>query len=68
MFFGMPYHDQNAMKKPNHEKKNTRPYLFMGLRTGIDLAHSLLTEKGMMSGVDVLQALGGETRLAHRPR
>jgi hypothetical protein len=35
------YHDQNAMKKPRYEKKKTRPYLFTGLKTGIDLAFLL---------------------------
>lgn len=29
------YHDQNAMKKPNQEKKNTLPYLLTGFKTGI---------------------------------
>lgn len=32
------YHDQKAMKKPRYEKKNTLPYLFTGLKTGIDFA------------------------------
>lgn len=28
------YHAQKAIIKPNHEKKNTRPYWLIGLRTG----------------------------------
>jgi hypothetical protein len=38
---GVSYHDQNAMKKPMYEKKNTRPYLLTGLKTGIDRAFLL---------------------------
>jgi len=37
----MAYQDQNAMKKPRYEKKNTRPYLLTGLKMGIDLAFLL---------------------------
>jgi hypothetical protein len=29
------HHDQKAMKNPHHEKKNTRPYLSTGLKTGM---------------------------------
>jgi hypothetical protein len=35
------------MKNPNHEKKNTRPYMFTTLNTGIDLA---LWFTGLTSG------------------
>jgi len=35
---GKAYHDQNAIMKPNQEKKNTRPYMLMGLSAGIDSA------------------------------
>jgi len=38
---GKAYHDQNAIMKPNHEKKNTRPYMLNGLRAGILLAFLL---------------------------
>jgi hypothetical protein len=56
------------MKKPRYEKKKTRPYLFPGLKTGIDFAfllyglisgadQSMFTLKPMLkSGADVLQA------------
>jgi len=37
------------MKKPIHEKKNTRPYLLTGFKTGIDLAFLLY---GLSSGAD----------------
>jgi len=40
-------HDRNATKKPSHEKKNVRPYLLNGLRTGTDLAFLLM---GLISG------------------
>lgn len=42
------YHDQNAMKNPNHEKKKTLPYLLTGLKTGMDLA---LWFTGLSSGL-----------------
>lgn len=29
------YHDQKAIKKPHQEKKNTLPYLLIGLRIGM---------------------------------
>jgi hypothetical protein len=35
---GNVYHAQKAIMNPNHEKKNTRPYMFMGFRAGTDLA------------------------------
>ena len=35
------------MKKPMYEKKKTRPYLLMGLNTGIDFAFLLY---GLISG------------------
>ena len=35
---GKAYHDQKAKKKPNHEKKKTRPYTLIGFRSGIDRA------------------------------
>jgi hypothetical protein len=41
------YHDQNANKNPNHEKKNTRPYLLTGLRTGMERAFWFI---GLISG------------------
>jgi hypothetical protein len=41
------YHDQNAMKKPNHEKKKTRPYLLKGLKKGMERAFLLM---GLTSG------------------
>lgn len=44
---GKAYHDQKAIMKPNHEKKNTLPYLLNGLSIGMDLAF-LLT--GFTSG------------------
>ena len=43
------HHDQKAMKNPNQEKKNTRPYLLTGLNTGIDRA---LWLTGFSSGAD----------------
>jgi len=43
----MSYQDQKAMKKPNQEKKNTRPYWLTGFKTGIDLAFLLI---GFSSG------------------
>lgn len=45
--FGRTYHDQKATKKPNHAKLNTRPYMLMGLKTGIERALRLT---GLMSG------------------
>jgi hypothetical protein len=39
--WGRTYHDQNAMKKPRYEKKNTRPYLLMGFKTGMEVAFLL---------------------------
>lgn len=44
---GNAYQDQKAMKKPNQEKKKTRPYMSMGLNTGIDRALWLI---GLTSG------------------
>ena len=44
---GKAYHDQKATKKPNHEKKNTRPYMLTGLNMGIDRALWLI---GLTSG------------------
>ena len=32
------YHDQKAIMKPNHEKKNTRPYTLIGFKPGMDRA------------------------------
>jgi hypothetical protein len=49
VFCGETYHDQNAMKKPRYEKKKTRPYLLIGLKTGIDRAFLLY---GLSSGAD----------------
>jgi hypothetical protein len=49
------YQDQNAMKKPHHEKKNTLPYWLTGLRTGIDLAFLLM---GLIVGA--VQSTEGE--------
>jgi hypothetical protein len=49
------YQDQNAMKKPNQEKKNTLPYWLMGFSTGMDLAFLLM---GLMVGAD--QSTEGE--------
>lgn len=44
----IPYHDQKAIMKPNHEKKNVRPYVVeMGLKKGIDRAFWLT---GLTSG------------------
>src|SRR5579871_769248 len=39
---GKAYHDQNAIMKPNHEKKNTLPYMLKGLSAGIDSAFKLI--------------------------
>lgn len=44
---GYTHHDQNAMKNPRYEKKNTLPYLFTGLKIGIDFAFLLI---GLISG------------------
>ena len=41
------YQLQKAMKKPNHEKKNTRPYLLIGFSTGMLLAFWLI---GLIAG------------------
>ena len=41
------HHDQKAMKKPNHEKKNTRPYMLMTFRMGTERALWLI---GLTSG------------------
>jgi len=38
---GKAYHDQNAIMKPNHEKKNTLPYMLIGLSAGMDSAFKL---------------------------
>ena len=45
---GKAYQDQNASKKPNHEKKNTRPYWLTGFKTGIDRAFLVI---GLTSGL-----------------
>ena len=39
---GKAYHDKNAIRKPNHEKKNTLPYMLNGLSTGMDSAFMLI--------------------------
>lgn len=44
---GNAYQDQKATKKPNQAKLMTRPYMLMGLRTGIDRAFRLM---GFISG------------------
>lgn len=41
------YHERKAIRKPIQEKKNVRPYLLMGFRTGIERAFLLI---GLMSG------------------
>jgi hypothetical protein len=41
------HHDQNAMKNPNQEKKNTRPYMLMTFRMGTERALWLI---GLTSG------------------
>lgn len=41
------YQDQKAMKKPNQEKKNTRPYRQIGFSRGIERAFLLI---GLTSG------------------
>jgi hypothetical protein len=41
------YHERNAIMKPNHEKKNTLPYMLIGLKAGIDLA---FLDTGLTSG------------------
>jgi hypothetical protein len=41
------YHERKAIRKPNQEKKNVRPYLLMGFRTGIERAFLLM---GLISG------------------
>lgn len=50
--------DQNAIMNPNHEKKNTRPYMLKGLRPGMLLAF-LLTgfNKGAFHNVVMLNIL-----------
>ena len=45
---GKVYHAQNATMNPHHEKKNTRPYTFTKLSTGMDRALRLI---GFTSGV-----------------
>lgn len=61
------YHDQNAMKKLNQEKKKTLPYTLMGLKNGKVRALRLI---GLMSGAvksdfHPFTALGpGRTELA----
>jgi hypothetical protein len=49
------YHDQNAIKKPHQEKKNTLPYWLTGFSTGMDLAFLLM---GLMVGA--VQSTEGE--------
>lgn len=44
---GNAYHDRKAIMKPNQEKKNVRPYLSTGLRTGMERAFLLI---GLISG------------------
>lgn len=44
---GNAYHDQKATKNPNHEKKNTLPYMLIGFRKGIARA---LRVMGLTSG------------------
>ena len=44
---GKAYHDQKATKKPNQLKKNTRPYMLMTLKNGIDRAFPFI---GLTSG------------------
>jgi len=44
---GKAYHDRNAIMNPDQEKKNVRPYLFNGLRIGIERALRLI---GFTSG------------------
>lgn len=44
---GKAYQLQNAIKKPNQEKNQTRPYILIGLRPGIDRALWLI---GLTSG------------------
>jgi hypothetical protein len=39
---GYTYHERNAIMKPDQEKKNVRPYLSSGLRTGIERAFLLI--------------------------
>ena len=46
---GKAYQLRKAQKKPSQLKKNTRPYLSKGLKTGIDLA---LRFKGFTSGAE----------------
>ncbi len=46
---GKVYQAQKAIMNPNHEKKNTRPYMLMGLKKGIDRAFRLI---GFTSGAD----------------
>lgn len=41
------YHDRKATRKPDQEKKNVRPYLLIGLNTGMDRAFPF---KGLTSG------------------
>jgi len=36
------YHERKAIRKPNQEKKNVRPYLLMGFKTGIERAFLLM--------------------------
>jgi hypothetical protein len=35
-------HSQNAIMKPNQEKKNTLPYMLIGLSAGIEVAFLLM--------------------------
>ncbi len=39
---GNVYQAQKAIMNPNQEKKNTRPYMLMGLKKGIDRAFRLI--------------------------
>jgi hypothetical protein len=53
------YHERNAIKKPNHEKKKTLPYMLNGFKAGIDLAFLLI---GLTSGA--LNRIKGSNMIA----
>lgn len=44
---GGAYQDQNAIKKPNQEKKNTLPYSLIGFKKGTERAFLVM---GFISG------------------
>ena len=46
---GKAYHDQKATKKPNQEKKKTRPYWLNGFKAGMVRAFLLM---GLTTGAD----------------